>query len=217
MDDGRIVDLNIDLPLSRRGFLATSSIAALGAIRLPVTEGSNSIHPSTVELDDVLLRREDLIAPSPDTYTELPIGFDDGSLAQHIRTDIGEVSNVAGAATGFVARRHHRDLPLFIESAAFDTGDFRTTQAVTGATSDWIRATRGTNEHSGPINVKAGADGVQWIVRTTDEWLDAVQIQLIGSSRVLFVSVFGPNRAQIDPLSAVEYYAQRVRTRAAAR
>lgn len=185
--------------ISRRGVLAASSIALAGA------PASVKAMETTDSPEDVLLTRDDLLAPDGEEYVRW-----DGAeapLLSAFRHTVPGFGATPAAGRGFLTAAGTAS-PAIVESGAVSL-EGSSVEALVEATTRWVRQ-RVDDQHS--VSVRRASTGIQWRTRN-DETLDVVHLHR-GGGYLLVTMASGDEDATIDPASAVSRYVRTMRQKA---
>jgi hypothetical protein len=191
--------------ISRRGFLSASGVA----VTLSVA-GTGDPTVTTAPLDEIVLRRADLVEPN-EGYTDRSGSPADAALVRHLRTAVSGFSEEAVSLSAFVTTPSART-PTHVETAAIARQGGWDPNELVRATDDWLR---GVERPATAVSVtnSVGPRRVQWESRTSDGTLDVSRLFVTRPGPVLLTVAHGDTDARLGPDAAVERYEETMAAR----
>lgn len=210
--DGRLLGGGEGLPVSRRAFLAASSVAVgAGATveRLERDDVSLEARPP----EDVVLRQADLAVPPGGEYVRDESATEDPRLIGFLETTISGFGTASSAARAFAAT-DDTGVPKYVESAAVSLPEGVLPGVVALKTGTWLTERYEGTDAIVSFDHETDSFAEEWHSTTTEGWRDVLRLTNVGDGLLTFAVAYGRMSSAQTPAAAVDHYADTMERRA---
>lgn len=210
--DDRLRGSEEGLPVSRRTFLAASSVAVgAGATvhRLERDDVSLEARPP----EDVVLSQADLAVPPSGEYVQDDSAAEDPRLIDFLETSIAGFRTASCAATAFAAT-DDTGVPKYVESAAVSLPEGVLPGVVALKTGSWLTERYQGTEAIESFGHDTGSFAEEWHSTTSDGWRDVLRLTNVGDGLLTYAVAYGRESSAQTPAEAVDHYADTMERRA---